>query len=106
MCNNWQRELQKWMPELHVEILWGTEEEREHGLKAFVRPRKFDVLITPYHSAVRVKEILKKIPWQALIIDEAHKLKNDEAILSESIREFRSEFKLLLTGTPLSNNLR
>lgn len=47
-----------------------------------MRPRKFDVLIAPYHCVVRVKEILKKIPWQAFIVDEAHKLKNDEAILT------------------------
>lgn len=71
-----------------------------------MKPRNFDVLITPYHSAINCFQTLKKIPWEVFIIDEAHKIKNDEAILTETTKEYDAKFKLLLTGTPLSNNLR
>lgn len=39
------------------------------------------------------------------MVDEAHKIKNDEAMVSQSMRWYQTEFKLLLTGTPLSNDL-
>ena len=71
-----------------------------------VKPRNFEILITPYHALVSSINYLKKIPWEAFIIDQAHKIKNDEAILTESVRIIDAKFKMLLTGTPLSNNLR
>ena len=39
------------------------------------------------------------------MIDEAHKIKNEESRISQSVRELKNECKLLLTGTPLQNNL-
>jgi SWI/SNF-related matrix-associated actin-dependent regulator of chromatin subfamily A member 5 len=55
---------------------------REAGIKNIVKPRNFDILITPYHSAVSASRILGKIGWETLIVDEAHKMKNDETILA------------------------
>ncbi len=55
-------------------------------MKTIVKPRNFDVLITPYHTAVSCCLIFKKIPWEVFVIDEAHKIKNDEAILTESVK--------------------
>jgi SWI/SNF-related matrix-associated actin-dependent regulator of chromatin subfamily A member 5 len=48
---------------------------------------------------------LKKFKWQYLIVDEAHKIKNEESIVSQRLRELRTHYRLLLTGTPLQNNL-
>lgn len=48
---------------------------------------------------------LKNIKWHYIIIDEAHKIKNEESQLSQLVRRLSNECKLLLTGTPLQNNL-
>lgn len=48
---------------------------------------------------------LNKVRWQVLIVDEAHRIKNDETIISQYLRYYSAEFKLLMTGTPLSNDL-
>ena len=48
---------------------------------------------------------LKKVPWRFLIIDEAHRIKNERAQLSKTVRLLKTENRLLVTGTPLQNNL-
>ena len=48
---------------------------------------------------------LKRFSWQYIIIDEAHKIKNEDSQTSKRIREMKSRYRLLLTGTPLQNNL-
>lgn len=48
---------------------------------------------------------LTKIKWHYIVIDEAHKIKNEESKLSQLVRKLNNENKLLLTGTPLQNNL-
>lgn len=65
----------------------------------------WDVLITTYEMILKEKSTLKKINWTYLVIDEAHRIKNEHSKLSESVRELSSKHRLLLTGTPLQNNL-
>lgn len=48
---------------------------------------------------------LKKFKWSYVIIDEAHRLKNEMSVLSKNLRLFTTDFKILITGTPLQNNL-
>lgn len=54
---------------------------------------------------IREKAVLNKLQWRYLVIDEAHRIKNEKSKLSEIIREFQTAHRLLLTGTPLQNNL-
>lgn len=54
---------------------------------------------------LKVKTQLKKLNWRYIIIDEAHRIKNEKSKLSETVRELNSENRLLITGTPLQNNL-
>lgn len=68
-------------------------------------PGDWDVCITSYEMIIRERAVLRKIQWQYLVIDEAHRIKNEKSKLSEIIREFETTNRLLLTGTPLQNNL-
>lgn len=70
-----------------------------------ILPQKFDVLITSYELCLREKSSLKKLSWEYIIIDEAHRIKNVDSMLSQIVRVFDSRARLLITGTPLQNNL-
>lgn len=66
---------------------------------------KFDVLITTYEMASAGAMTLKDIPWRCGVFDEAHRLKNKNSKVLEILKTFYMDHKLLLTGTPLQNNL-
>ena len=52
------------------------------------------------------KSFLGAISWAALLVDEAHRLKNEESLLYKTLFEFNTNFRLLITGTPLQNSLK
>jgi len=66
---------------------------------------KFDACITSYEILIKEKSALNKFNWYYTIIDEAHRIKNEKSVLSQCVRLFKSQNRLLLTGTPLQNNL-
>jgi SWI/SNF-related matrix-associated actin-dependent regulator of chromatin subfamily A member 5 len=63
------------------------------------------VVVTSFEGVRICLKYLRRIKWKYLIIDEAHKIKNEESMLSQVVRSLSTNFKLLLTGTPLQNNL-
>ncbi|KAI7133663.1 chromatin remodelling complex ATPase chain ISW1 [Hortaea werneckii] len=103
--DNWARELSKWIPEIEVLVLQGAKEERHELINNRLLEEKFDVCITSYEMILREKSHLKKFAWEYIIIDEAHRIKNEESSLAQIIRVFNSRNRLLITGTPLQNNL-
>ena len=70
-----------------------------------IKPGKFDIVLTSFEIACREKTTFKKIEWKYFVIDEAHRIKNEDSLLSKVVREFKTSARLLLTGTPLQNNL-
>lgn len=103
--DNWKREFSKWIPEVNVLVLQGAKEERHELINDRLIDEKFDVCITSYEMILREKSHLKKFAWEYIIIDEAHRIKNEESSLAQIIRIFNSRNRLLITGTPLQNNL-
>ncbi|KAJ6126784.1 ISWI chromatin-remodeling complex ATPase ISW2 [Penicillium sp. IBT 18751x] len=103
--DNWKREFAKWIPDINVLVLQGDKEERQRLINEELLENNFDVCITSYEMILREKSHLKKFAWEYIIIDEAHRIKNEESSLSQIIRLFNSRNRLLITGTPLQNNL-
>lgn len=104
---NWLNEFNRWTPDMKVFILHGTADERKQAIRDRLKGESldFNVCITSYEICLLEKTSLGKIAWNFLVIDEAHRIKNEHSMLSEVVRVLSSEHRLLLTGTPLQNNL-
>lgn len=103
--DNWAREFAKWSPKFNVLVLSGDKQTRADLVRKRLKPCDFDVCITSFELVIREKAALKRFAWQYLVVDEAHRIKNEESILSRIVRLLFSRNRLLITGTPLQNNL-
>lgn len=111
VLGNWIREIRKWCPSIRPVKMGGTKEERRNVVQnelpkdPSTGKHKFDVLVTSYEAILKEKGQLGKIDWKYLIIDEAHRIKNENSSLSKVVRTMKTEHRILITGTPLQNNL-
>ncbi|XP_053773419.1 probable global transcription activator SNF2L1 isoform X4 [Desmodus rotundus] len=103
--HNWMNEFKRWVPSLRVICFIGDKDARAAFIRDEMMPGEWDVCVTSYEVVIKEKSVFKKFHWRYLVIDEAHRIKNEKSKLSEIVREFRSTNRLLLTGTPLQNNL-
>ncbi|GAB6033284.1 SWI/SNF- matrix-associated actin-dependent regulator of chromatin sub A member 5 [Chamberlinius hualienensis] len=103
--HNWVAEFNRWVPSLKAVCLIGDQNQRAVFVRDILMPGDWDACITSYEMVLKEKAVFKKFNWRYLIIDEAHRIKNEKSKLSEIVREFKSTNRLLLTGTPLQNNL-
>jgi SWI/SNF-related matrix-associated actin-dependent regulator of chromatin subfamily A member 5 len=103
---NWAREFEKWTPDFNIVLLSGGKEDRAETITNRLLPQDFEVCITTYELCLIEKSALKKFSFEYIAIDEAHRIKNVDSILSQIVRSFTSRGRLLITGTPLQNNLK
>ncbi|KAK4475667.1 hypothetical protein MN116_000936 [Schistosoma mekongi] len=109
--DNWQRELSLWCPHLKVLVYQGSAEQRKAiRLKIYESESQpdFNVLLTSYAvgtSAIEDRALMKRINFHYGIFDEAHMLKNMTSQRYRNLMNFKVQRRLLLTGTPLQNNL-
>lgn len=103
---NWVRELDLWAPSLKKVAYRGDKHTRRAIQQKQMSRGDYNVLITTYEFTVKDQQILSRIHWQYIIIDEGHRMKNANCKLAMTLGvRYKSRNRLLLTGTPLQNNL-
>uniref|UniRef100_A0A182X6B5 Chromodomain-helicase-DNA-binding protein 1 n=1 Tax=Anopheles quadriannulatus TaxID=34691 RepID=A0A182X6B5_ANOQN len=107
----WQREFGIWAPELNVVTYLGDVQSREiirqyEWCYESTKKLKFNAILTTYEILLKDKTFLGSIGWASLLVDEAHRLKNDDSLLYKALKEFDTNHRLLITGTPLQNSLK
>uniref|UniRef100_A0A8C1P3B0 Chromodomain helicase DNA binding protein 4a n=1 Tax=Cyprinus carpio TaxID=7962 RepID=A0A8C1P3B0_CYPCA len=121
---NWEREFEMWAPDLYVVTYVGDKDSRSvirenefsfenNAIRGGKKPSKmkkeasvkFHVLLTSYELITIDTAVLGSIDWACLVVDEAHRLKNNQSKFFRVLNNYPLQHKLLLTGTPLQNNL-
>ena len=102
---NWSLEFDKWAPSVKKVAYKGTPLQRKQILQV-VKQGDFQILLTTFEYIIKDRNLLSKVKWVHMIIDEGHRLKNNNSKLSEMLtHNYHSDYRLILTGTPLQNNL-
>ncbi|XP_038995425.1 protein CHROMATIN REMODELING 4-like isoform X2 [Hibiscus syriacus] len=114
---NWLAEFSLWAPDLNVveyhgcakaraiirQYEWHASDPNESSRKT--ASYKFNVLLTTYEMTLVDSSHLRGVPWEVLVVDEGHRLKNSESKLFSLLNTFSFQHRVLLTGTPLQNNI-
>ncbi|XP_022980865.1 ATP-dependent helicase BRM-like [Cucurbita maxima] len=103
---NWKSELHTWLPSVSCIYYVGGKDERSKLFSQEVCALKFNVLVTTYEFIMYDRSKLSKIDWKYIIIDEAQRMKDRESVLARDLDRYKCQRRLLLTGTPLQNDLK
>jgi len=120
VLSSWMAEARKWVPNLHAVRFHGPKAEREklkHDLLMTAKEysnnddnedrHPVDIVVTTYDTFKAEQGWLKRaFAWRYIVLDEGHKIKNEESGMAHSLQSIQAEHRLLLTGTPLQNNLK
>ncbi|KAF2482590.1 SNF2 family N-terminal domain-containing protein [Neohortaea acidophila] len=106
---NWLREFARFAPKLKVVPYYGSQGERE-GLRYDIEQEQdsIDVIVTTYDMAQKDRDnkFLRRLQPVVCIYDEAHALRNTQSDRYRQLTRIQASFRVLLTGTPLQNNLQ
>ncbi|XP_030059898.1 chromodomain-helicase-DNA-binding protein 1-like isoform X2 [Microcaecilia unicolor] len=106
VLTNWKAELERFSPGLSVMVYTGDKVKRADLQQDMKNTADFHVLLTTYEICLKDAGWLRNIlNWCILVVDEAHRLKNQNSLLHKTLSEFPVGFRILLTGTPIQNNL-
>lgn len=111
VLNNWADEISRFCPDLKTLPYWGGLQERQI-LRKNINPKRlyrrdagFHILITSYQLLVTDEKYLKRVKWQYMVLDEAQAIKSSTSIRWKTLLSFNCRNRLLLTGTPIQNNM-
>lgn len=105
---NWMNEFRKWCPTINVLRVHTTDPTEQERLKSLIADPKTEVVVTTYEiiKTGGLSQVLRRVVWRGTFLDEGHRIRNEDSIVARACCGIRSEFKVILTGTPLQNNLR
>ncbi|CZR50817.1 related to helicases of the Snf2/Rad54 family [Phialocephala subalpina] len=106
---NWLREFRKFSPDLSIVVYHGSQPERAEAAEDYLERRDvINVVVTTYDMAWKKEDnkFLRRMEADVIVYDEGHMLKNTKAQRYQGMIKIPANFRLLLTGTPLQNNLR
>jgi SWI/SNF-related matrix-associated actin-dependent regulator of chromatin subfamily A member 5 len=121
VLSSWMAESKKWVPGLNVIRFHGPKTERERFKQECLEKKsrydnpnkptddsdRIDLVVTTYETFTAEQNWFKRIfVWRYCVLDEGHKIKNEKSDISTALHSLSAEFRLLLTGTPLQNNLK
>ncbi|KAM8962416.1 helicase SRCAP [Pelodytes ibericus] len=102
---NWEMELKRWCPSFKILTYYGSQKERKLKRQGWTKVNAFHVCITSYKLVLQDHQAFRRKNWRYLILDEAQNIKNFKSQRWQSLLNFNSQRRLLLTGTPLQNSL-
>ena len=110
VLSSWMDELAKWCPKLRVVRLHSTDESERQRLRkeVVINTEIYDVALTTYEMACNPSfslALTQKVYWRCVILDEGHKVKNEETTAHQVLKRIHRQHTILLTGTPVQNNL-
>jgi len=103
VVGNWQREAQRFAPTLAVHVHHGA--DRRAGSAFAKAARRADLVVTTYALAARDLDVLARVEWGRIVLDEAQNIKNPQAKQTQAMRSLNAARKVALTGTPVENRL-
>ncbi|XP_031426382.1 SWI/SNF-related matrix-associated actin-dependent regulator of chromatin subfamily A containing DEAD/H box 1A [Clupea harengus] len=107
--DNWVRELRVWCPTLKVLVYYGSIEDRKYLRRDILDKQvDFNVIVCTYNSTLGTefdRSLFRKLRLKYAIFDEGHMLKNMNSQRYRYLMAVNAQHRLLLTGTPLQNNL-
>ncbi|CAF0958851.1 unnamed protein product [Didymodactylos carnosus] len=109
LLHQWVSEFHQWWPEFRVAVLHESgsfKGKNGHRLIARMGTTAAGILITSYSSVLIHYDQLVSYQWQYLILDEGHKIRNPDAQITTACKSFRTPHRLILSGSPMQNNLR
>ncbi|XP_069685202.1 DNA excision repair protein ERCC-6-like [Periplaneta americana] len=107
VMHQWVREFHVWWPQFRVAVL--HESGSFNGKRASLISQMNSVgcvLVTSYVGVVQHQEALLSKNWHYVILDEGHKIRNPDAQVTLAVKQFRTPYRLILSGSPMQNNLK
>ena len=108
---NWRNEFSKFLPQMRVLMLHTGDVDERERLRKKVLPNLlsyYDVVVTTYEmvkNPVMKHTLITSFYWRCVVLDEGHIVRNENSLIAKAIRKMHFQQAILLTGTPLQNNL-
>jgi len=103
LVHNWHNEVKKFTPQLKIYKHIGTQRKRITNFEQIIN--QYDIIISTYGTIRNDYEDFRNYNFNYIILDESQYIKNPGSKSYQSVCELNSDYKLVLTGTPIENSL-